>query len=477
MVKKGVPKETKDNLILYKSDRDYPSLDCLAKEEHEELEERVRRLMKFEDEARTPGRVVDKAKELLISKGFAQKDFREVDEENDERYFFVDPWVEESMIIVKEGRRPLTDGFRLLLAHGDVPCLRLKPRSIKIKWDEDERYYDLGVRLSAVPHGGISTHQWVGQQIKILGCAYLGDEKINIELPGVIGDCSAHIDYREDELLKDAFPPENSLEIIPGYSKVKELLGRLELKTVEDFSLTRLFAVPTNPPLPIDEYTWRLLVAYGHDDRAPTFSSIDAIAKATDNDYTSIVWVTNNEESGEAPPTGAEGPFLDLVLDNLLDRQSAITEMEITERDRRMMLYNSSAIVADVTISPVGHDSDDMDYASAAKIGLGVSIATDIGEITSQKFTNKLKQMARSQFKGKGAICCQLTGDFYHQDKEGLWCYGATKEGILSKMGQVSWVGIPCGSAHSHNEIICPGDEIWTYRLYRRFLEYPELKE
>ncbi len=37
-------------------------------------------------------------------------------------YFFQDPWEKSSAIIVSEGRKPITDGFNLIISHLDSPC-------------------------------------------------------------------------------------------------------------------------------------------------------------------------------------------------------------------------------------------------------------------------------------------------------------------------------------------------------------------
>lgn len=375
------------------------------------------------------------------------------------------------MVVVKEGYKPLSQGFNLILCHSDTPCLRVKPKPIKLQWSEDEIYNHLGVRLSAVPHGGISIHQWLGQQVKVIGLRKNGSTR-ELEFPGVVADYTAHVDYRKEEDVEEAFPPERSLEIIVGQKSIRETLERFKLKSIDDFADMKLLAVPTNEPLAIDEYTWRLLAAYGNDDKSCIFSAYDAIKRARQPKKTSILWITNKEEVGEASPDGAQGHFFDLVLDEMLKREEEQYGTSLNERDKRAMYHKSCMLVGDVIVAPYGYDADDMDAMNSSKIALGVAIEAEAGTSSHVGYIKKLRKLAkRGAAKGQN-ICHQVAGSFYNQDKEEVWFYDPDGKGALtSKIGQWAWVGIPCASAHSPNEIICPGDEFWTSKFYKRFFE------
>jgi aspartyl aminopeptidase len=391
-----IPRETHTNFLLDDVVREYPALDCLTGGEREDLYRRIERLVDFEKNARTPIQVVDYiAKWLAGRPEFEERDIADSTKSTKKKYFFRDRWEGASMVIVKEGQLPLEHGFRLLLSHSDAPCLRVKPRPIRLDWQPNEMYNYPGIRLSAVPHGGISVHQWVGQQVHLIGHSRdRHNNKITIELPGVVGDYSAHADYRkEDE--DNPFSPERSLEIITGHGSKRQILDRMGFSSQDDFSFAKLYGVPTNRPLLIDEDSWRLLVAYGHDDRVSDFSAVDAIIKARKPDVTSIVWITGSEETGDNPPSGVGGSFLDQVLDHMIEKQRRRTpRRKQIHIDHRKIMYTSSMIIADVDIAPFGPDAENMDAESAPKIGLGTAINTDEDSASDTAFSRGMKNLA-----------------------------------------------------------------------------------
>ena len=287
-----IPTETYDNYVLEGCERKYPSMDCLTPTQQGELENRVRKLMDLENVARVPFQVADYNAHWLSGKsGFEERGILDNPPKPDrkKKYFFRDPHDGDAMIIVKEGQLPITEGFNMVIAHSDAPCLIIKPKPIKMQWSEDEQYHHLGVRLSATAHGGLVYSQWPAQQLNVIGYALdIQGNRRTIEVPGILPDISAHAENRTGDSVEEAFAPENTLEIILGHTSLKETLDRFGFDSIDDFSLAKLFAVPTNAPLPIDEKTWRLLCAYGHDDRACMFSAVSAISKVRTPKLTSI---------------------------------------------------------------------------------------------------------------------------------------------------------------------------------------------
>jgi len=481
MVKKRIPSGTFDNDFLKGTVRNYPSLECLTQYQRGDLDKRISHLIDFESNAKVPFQVVDYISRWISSKPDFEERTLSSDPERDRKrkYFFIDPWGGGSMAIVREGNNngsnnsSISKGFNMIICHSDSPCLRLKPRPIKLEWDPEQRYNFLGVRLSAIAQGGLSVHQWLGQPVKIIGYKESRDgRKRLIEIPGFVPDTSAHIDYRGTEEVNEAFPPEKSLEIITGHTGQDETLKKFGFKSPDDFAQSKFFAVPINNPTPIDEYSWRLLAGYGHDDRSCIYSAVDAIIKTRDPKRTSIVLITDREEIGDNAPSGAQGPFFDRVLDYILEKEEHDNDMEFSEKDRRKVLYESCMLVGDVSIAPSGHDYEQMDVSNSPKLGFGVFIAADDSSSSNTRFIAQLKYLAERGLSRGYNLFHQISGNFYSQDKENTWFRDSDgKDSLYSRIGQWAWVGIPCASAHSPSEIICPADEFWTSKFYRRFLE------
>jgi aspartyl aminopeptidase len=449
--------------------RFFPSIDILDDARLEIVKERTAGLINLLGVAGNPKRVSEYIAKELTEKNYSEKTvFDEKFDLNESNYFFRDPWIKSGMIIVKEGRLPITEGFNLILAHIDTPCLRVKPLPLKV---EDENPYSfLGVRLSAMPHGGILNYQWMGQQVKIVGDRFIKNKRFPVEFYGIVADSSAHINVKEFQNVEEAFSSEKSLEIIIGDMDPIETLQSLGFKSFDDFSNSELYAIPINSPLLMGGKHGRLLVGYGHDDLSCVYPAKSAIIDANNPKLTSIIWLSDKEESGESPPTGAEGPFMERVVDYLIEKQERKLNKSFSLREKNLIYLKSSALLGDVDIAPSGYDSEDMDSRNAPKIGLGVFISSGQGQVSDSRFVYDLRALAKKGVSKRDNLFHQVCGNFYSQDMHDLWCYDAPNS-FFKKIGRWAWAGVPCASAHSHNEIVCSGDEYWAYRFYKRFFE------
>jgi len=463
MRKMGVPNGTfKDSLDLDYT-RHFPSVECLDSFERNELEKRIEKLIFFHSNAKLAYQATNFVKNWLLNSGFDEKNLLEESSSNNDKYFFLDPWQKSSLIAVKEGKRPITDGFRLIISHADSPCLKIKPRPARIETDTRDLYNSLGIKLSTIPHGGIVVPYWIGQPVKVMGYSIdKNNLRKEISFPGFIGVNSTHVDFSEYMQVNDAFPPEDSLEIITGFSNLKNLLDKLKFDSVDDFSTTQLWAVPMNKMFSLGN-SQNLLVGYGHDNRTSVFSSIDSLISAENSEYTSIVWVSDNEEIFDPTPVGTNGPFLENFLANAFENYEKKENRKISEREKQNMYINSRIIIGDVTIAPYGHDDWAMDAKSSAKIGLGAHIENGTIKGNDPYFMRSLMNIA-----SKEKICHQLTGQFYNQNFMDLWYCG--NDHNLKGIPEI-WAGIPCASCHSFVEVICPGDEYAASKLFRKFFE------
>ncbi|MCX6746719.1 MAG: hypothetical protein NTU63_01130 [Candidatus Pacearchaeota archaeon] len=472
MGKIKVPNGTFEDSLNLDAERIFPSLKCLNKKQIGEVEKRVDKIIDFQAESRLAFQAVNYISNWISELGFEKKEILDDKPFKTDKYFYQDPWQKSSMLVVREGERKITEGFHLIVSHADSPCLKVKPRPLRIAWDYDEIYNYLGVRLSTIPHGGIVVPHWVGQPVDVVGYTIQknGSRK-EIQFLGIVGVNSVHVDYSEKKEVEDAFSPEKSLEIITGFSSIPDILAGLEFESPDDFANTQLWAVPRNDMIPVSEYDWNLLVGYGHDNRTSVFSAIDAITRIEKPEYTSIAWITDNEEIYDPAPTGRKGPFFKIFLEKLFEKQEKTERKKISVVEKANMYFQSRVIVGDVTIAPYGKDADLMDFNSAGKIGLGVAI--DGGDVqgSDPHFVRTLRNLALKNKKQEG-ICHQVCGQFYSQNIHELWYSGEEYiDNPKSKGTPEIWVGTPCASCHSIVEIICPGDEYAASELYKRFFE------
>jgi aspartyl aminopeptidase len=466
-----IPDGTFDTILTMADMRFFPSIEKLNKKEKKSLEQRVENLIDFHSKAKLPFQAVKYIEKWISNKGFEKRDIFDEGVSKSKKYFYVDPWQQSSMIIVREGKKPITEGFRLVNSHADSPCLKIKQRPVRMEEEKMDSFNYLGLRLSTIPHGGIVVPYWVGQPVEVMGYTLnKNNSKKEIRFPGFVGVNSSHIDYSNWETVNEAFSPEKSLEIITGYSNIQDFLKDIGLKKIDDFSNTQLWAIPTTKMMPLGENKLNLLVGYGHDDRTGVFSAVDSIIKSNNSQYTSITWVSDNEEIYEPPPAGTNGPFLEILINKLIENQQRVQSRNITGVERYRMYTNSKTIVGDVTIAPYGHDKKDMDFKSSAKIGLGVAIMGNV-QGNDPSFIRHLRDIASTKKSRKG-VSHQLCGQFYNQDIMPVWGVFNSEDKRLKLKGVSEiWAGVPCASCHSTVEAICPGDEYAASELYKRFFE------
>ena len=474
MGKKAVPKGTIENFSLFETKRPFPSLECLTSEQMKEVKKRTSEIMDYHSKAKLSYQAVDYFGNLLSEKGFEERDYSDDSILPGKKFFYKDPWQKSSMIIVNQGRKPLTEGFRLLVTHADAPCLRIKPRPIRMEEMDKDKYNYLGLRLSTIPHGGVITSHWIGQQVKVIGYSIDKNRKRReISFPGFIGINSAHVESENTQDIRD-YSPENSLEIVVGYKDIQGLLKKMDFKSVDDFATSRLWAVPTNEMTLLNEEYPNLLIGYGHDNRTTTFSVVDAIIKAKNQQYSSIVWVVDNEEIFDPAPVGTKGNFLDIILEKMLEDYENKENKKISVTEKNKFYQKSRVIIGDVTFAPSGFDGYEADYLSAAKIGLGTFIEGGDIQGYNPLFIRDLRNLTEPIFEKRTRICHQITGQFYHQDEQSLWYTSENPTFPLADKGvSGAWAGIPCACLHSAVETICPGDEYATSQLYKRFFESP----
>jgi aspartyl aminopeptidase len=465
-----IPDGTFENFLNLDDVRVFPSLARFNKKERKSLEQRVENLIDFHSQVKLPIQAVEYIDKLISNKGFEKREiFGEDGNSTNKNYFYIDPWHQSSMIIVREGEKPITEGFRVVNSHADSPCLKIKQRPARIEEQITESFNYLGLRLSTIPHGGIIVPYWIGQPVEVMG--YTLDKKgkkRNIKFSGVVGVNSAHTDCSNFEIVQEAFSPEKSLEIITGDSNIHGLLNKIKFDSLDDFANSHLWAVPINKMLSLGGLN--LLVGYGHDDRTGVFSAVHSILEAKNPKYTSAVWISDNEEIYEPPPAGTGGPFFNIFLEKMIEKQERNESRKISNMEKYKMYMNSRLIVGDVTIAPYGHDMTAMDIKSTAKVGLGVAIDGNI-QGNDVYFVKHLRDIASTKKQKKG-IPYQLCGQFYNQDHMNVWYVGPSdNKSLVSKGVPEIWAGVPCASCHSTVEAICPGDEYAAFELYKRFFE------
>jgi aspartyl aminopeptidase len=284
------------------------------------------------------------------------------------------------------GRRPLTEGLRIIGAHIDSPRLDLKQYPLY----EDT---DL-VFLKTHYYGGIKKYQWLARPLALHGVVLKADGSVVEfrvgEEPGdpvfTVLDLLPHLarKVQMDKKVSEAFEGEK-LNVLVGSLPIgdkdtKERFKLFLLKYLEDtYGLTEedlvsaeLEVVPAGPARDVG-WDRSLVGAYGQDDRSCVYPALEAILALKDPEYAAIALFYDKEEVGSDGNTSAKSCLLEDMVELLLEREG------MSPLARRRVLMNSLAISGDVT-GAIDPDYPEVhEKRNAARLGYGVSLTKYTG--------------------------------------------------------------------------------------------------
>lgn len=254
-----------------------------------------------------------------------------------------------SIIAFVYGRSALLDsGIRMLGAHTDSPCLKVKPRA-----ELNRRgYFQLGVEV----YGGALLAPWYDRDLSMAGRVTYRDEAgqmasalVDFKRPvAIVPSLAIHLD-------RDA----NNNRSINAQKDIVPLLLQLpaEDSVLPDFrSLLHAELQASQPELPVSQVLDYEISLY--DTQAPALVGLeqDFIASArldnllscyvglqalleADDQVSSLLICTDHEEVGSASCCGAKGPMLEQFLMRLVPD----TEARIRVIERSMMISADNA--------------------------------------------------------------------------------------------------------------------------------------
>lgn len=302
-----------------------------------------------------------------------------------------------AVFVARKGRRPLSDGVRLISAHTDTPRLDFKQRPLQeqVGIGQAKTHY----------YGGIRKYQWLARPLALHGVIVREDgSTIKVVLgedPGdpvfTIADLLPHLAQKEVvKTVADAFDAEK-LNIILGHSPVGAppagpgrpkkdkpeaptdpvkaniiaILNRKYGIREEDLVSAELQAVPAGPARLVG-LDAALIGGYGQDDRVCVFSALSALLDAKNPEYTSCLIFWDKEEIGSEGSTGAQSRFLEYTMQELLENWEPKAKL-------REVFQNSRAVSADVHAA-IDPDWQDLhEKLNSATIGYGPSFSKFTG--------------------------------------------------------------------------------------------------
>jgi aspartyl aminopeptidase len=384
-----------------------------------------------------------------------------------------------NIILAVIGRRDIREGVNIIASHIDAPRLDLKPLPLVEESDM--------ALLKTHYYGGIKKYQWVNTPLAIHGVIFKsGGEMLEFSIGEndndpvfTINDILPHLagKVQGEKKLLDGIEGEN-LKLLIGNmpspeSDIQDRVKAMTLKflndlygiTEEDFISAELEIVPAFKARDVG-FDRSMIGAYGHDDRACSYSAFRSIVDFRDiPERTLIVLLVDKEEIGSFGVTGIRSMF----LYNSIGRFLGLKYPEYRESDLRILLEKSFCISGDVgaVINPMFKDV--FDTTNGPRMGYGVLLEKytgSRGKYGASDAAAEVMSKIRKIFTDNGIIWQpSILGKV---DEGG----GGTVALYLADMGiQVVDCGVGVDGMHSPWEVLSKADLYATYKAYKAFLK------
>ena len=300
-------------------------------------------LLDFIDHSPTPYHAVANMVEILKSNGFAE--LKEADSWSllpGQNYFVTRNG--SSIIAFRTGSNDAVKcGIRMVGAHTDSPCLKVKPAPEK----NNNGFFQLGVEV----YGGALLNPWFDRDLSLAGRVnfstkyrQMGTALVDFEEPvAIIPSLAIHLDRMANEERK--VNPQQ--DIPPILCLTKDPEEKEEQKDEESLSFREILkqqVLAQDPESTIEEVLDYDIACYDTQPGSVVGLNKDFITTArldnllscfigmsslleSDNKFTSLLICNDHEEVGSMSAAGAQGPFLKSVLERLAGDSQKLTRM------------------------------------------------------------------------------------------------------------------------------------------------------
>ncbi|MEM7359576.1 MAG: M18 family aminopeptidase [Pseudomonadota bacterium] len=232
----------------------------------------------------------------------------------------------DSSIIAFSLADDLSGGMRMIGAHTDSPCLRIKPNPEL----EQDGYNQLGIEV----YGGALLHPWLDRDLSIAGRVSGVDQEgelysqlIDFGAPVAIApNLAIHLDRRANR--EKTINPQTNLPLIIGQGKERDFKELLldycdeSMAKILDFELS---CYDTQAPSFVG-LNQEFIAAARLDNLLSSYIGARALIDGGTNSNAFYI-STDHEEVGSASACGAQGPFLRSVLERLCNDSTKLTQV------------------------------------------------------------------------------------------------------------------------------------------------------
>ena len=279
-------------------------------------------LISFLDASPTPFHAVKSMRKMLENAGFQALDEKKSWNLGPGKYFVTRN--DSSIIAFIRGEEdPADTGIRMVGAHTDSPCLKIKPNpAIKT-----HGYLNLGVEV----YGGVLLNPWFDRDLSIAGRVTVQDSHKHVQSALVnfdravatIPSLAIHLD-REANKQRTVNPQKDipPLLMLTDEQKTFEVLLQEQIKKEHpELQVAALLGFELSfynmQGAAITGIANEFLASARLDNLLSCYAGIESLLHA-DETVTSLMICSDHEEVGSASAEGAEGPFLKTTLERML---------------------------------------------------------------------------------------------------------------------------------------------------------------
>ena len=283
------------------------------------------------------------------------------------------------------GKRPLSDGMRILGAHIDSPRLDLKQNPLYEDTDMallDTHYY-----------GGVKKYQWVTLPLALHGVIVKKDgsvinvcigEKDEDPVFGV-SDLLIHLSAEQMEKKASKVIEGENLDLLVGSipaasddeKEKKEMKDRVKANILnilskeygvdeEDFLSAEIEVVPAGAARDYG-FDRSMIMGYGHDDRVCAYPSFAAMLEIEKPQHTSVCLLVDKEEIGSVGASGMQSHFFEDSVAEIINLLGEYSELKV-----RRALHNSRVLSSDVSAAFDPNYPSVMEKRNCAYFGKGL---------------------------------------------------------------------------------------------------------
>ena len=281
----------------------------------------IESLLKFMDSSVCNFLAVDTIKKVLVANGFVEKRLEDAFTCQAGEKFFVTK-NDSAIFAVTVGSKPVSEtGFKIISAHSDSPCFRIKPNPEMVSGDGL-------VRLNTEVYGGPILYTWFDRPLSLAGRVIFKGKSalhpvtrlLKIDNPILV---IPHLAIHFNRSVNEGNPLSKQKDMLPILTRISSSLEANNLLinyvaksldvSVADILDFDLFVYDTEKACVVglnDEF----VLSGRLDDLSMAHAAITAITEATDSEATCVSAIFDNEETGSGTKQGAHSPVLTNIL-------------------------------------------------------------------------------------------------------------------------------------------------------------------